>query len=537
MQSVDSLTDAVDNLDKKEPESTPDDAAEDKDADKKEAHQQETPSNGARKSPQENKKAEQTEAPKGTETTQEAKAHKDTSQGGDTDESETAGKAAAGASQPTEGSKEESKAETVPTEKHSGQSENGADQEEAKPREKQSAEEKHSEEKRDAKEEAKPAGENAHNKPDKTEEAKKPESQAQPATSVKDISYEVLKKQSIDRKETMDCLCKQGQFWHWRIKDCVKQGAWAYECGFFPAEHHAMVCQDRLKCEVVQNTSITYGGHPGARPASCQHCQEGDGCLTGDKRHDDTCLKEYLLSNSACQTVRVTASVTTVLEATEEVNVDSSKAKATAQAEATGKGSAEGEACVTAPEVKLFMQLKEDQRMSAVLSAKVVSTGDELAFDKAYAKALAAARKAGLLDAQQAAKALAAAKAREHAGLDAKAKADEAAAWKAEAGEKKEAQEKAKADSLSEAEAKAAKEAAEAAAKAEAAAAAAAADAAKAEAGKAAEAAAAEAKAKQEAIADYLNGGSTQAPITSTAAPTTNAPRKIPAEDIAAKLP
>merc|ERR1719247_712772 len=71
-----------------------------------------------------------------------------------------------------------------------------------------------------------------------------------------------------------------------------------------------------------------------------------------------------------------------------------------------------------------------------------------------------------------------------------------------------EAQEKAKADSLSEAEAKAAKEAFEAAA--------------------------AEAKAKQEAIADYLNGGSTQAPITSTAAPTTNAPRKIPAEDIAA---
>lgn len=406
-----------------------------------------------------------------------------------------------------------------------------------------------------------------------------------------DTSYEVMKKESIDRKATLDCLCKLGQFWHWRIKDCVDQGDWGYECGFFPEEHHAMVCEDALKCQVLKNTTVEYSGHPGARPASCQHCEKEDNCPSGEKRHEDTCLKEYLLSGKACQTVRVTITTNASATATEKVKktseasatakataeqtatikVNASEASATkkasaegaatvtaegegeakAKAHATGVGSAEGEACVTVDEVKEFMQLESAQRTSAVLSSKIVSTADQLAFDKAYAKALTAARKAGLLNAKDAAKALAAAEAREHAGLDAKAKADEAAAWAAEAGAKKDAQDKAEAEALERAEAEAAakaealaKAAAEAAAKAKAAADTAAADAAKkkaaeeaAAAAKAAAEAAEMAKQQQEAVADYLNGQTTHAPITSTVPPTTNAPRKIPAKDIAAKLP
>jgi len=447
------------------------------------------------------------------------------------------------------------------------------------------------------------------------------------------VSYDVVKKTSIDRKATLECLCKQGQFWHWRIKDCVDQGAWGYECGYFPEEHHKMVCMDNEKCEALGGSDVKYSGFKGAKPASCQHCDKDDKCLAGEERHAETCLKEYLLSGSACQTVSVTAEATATATATEKVTKKSvasanatarasqkatatkeamaegsavaegkeglaiateeatasvtkhatAKGKATVEAqgsgeasveaEATESGSAEGKACVTVEEVKEFLEIKNKQRFAAVLSAKVVSTGDELAFDKAYALALAAARKAGLINAQEAAKAAASAKAREHAGLEAKAKADEAAAWKAEAGANKEAQDKAKAEALAKARkaaaeqaADAARTAAEAAAKAQAAknaaaAAKAAADAAaKADADKKAaaeaaakaaaeaaakakaeaEAAAARAKAAkaaQEAMADYIDRETTPAPIVITTAKPTNAPVKITAEQIRDKLP
>merc|ERR1719162_1731326 len=308
-----------------------------------------------------------------------------------------------------------------------------------------------------------------------------------------DVNYEVIKKKSIERKGTMDCLCEVGSFWHWRIKDCVKQGAWAYECGFFPAEHHGMVCIDGLKCEAL-NTTIDYSGHPGAKPASCQHCEEEDKCLTGEKRHDKSCLKEYLLSGSACQTVRVTTTATASVKVTETVTKSSvasasaeasatasatekahateeataegkfsadgketkqeatvsatkeatasatkkatAKAKTTVEAKASGKasvevqatekGSAEGKACITVDEVKEHLKLKNVLHLNAVLSAKVVSMGDQLAFNKAYELALAAARKAGLLNAKDAAKAFASAAAHEHAGQEAEAKAEQA---------------------------------------------------------------------------------------------------------------
>merc|ERR1719265_983715 len=105
-----------------------------------------------------------------------------------------------------------------------------------------------------------------------------------------DVDYKVLNKTSIEKKDSVDCLCELGSFWHWRIKACVKQGGWGYECGYFPKEHHDKVCQDNLKCEVLEQTKVKYF-HPGARPTSCTPCKPEDNCLTGEKRHSESCLK------------------------------------------------------------------------------------------------------------------------------------------------------------------------------------------------------------------------------------------------------
>jgi len=393
-----------------------------------------------------------------------------------------------------------------------------------------------------------------------------------------DVDYKVIEKTSIESKSTVDCLCKIGSFWHWRIKSCVEQGDWGYECGFFPQEHHNKVCNDGLKCEVLGNTSVKYT-HPGAVPASCQTCSKEDKCLAGDKRHEKNCLKEYKLSGEACQTVRVTVLATASAKVTEKVTKSSTASatatatsaqeaemtadgetasaaakatadgkatvkaeasgKATAKAKATEKGTAEGKACVTIDEAKALLKLQNVSRIGAVLTAKVIARADEEAFDRAYAKALAAARKAGLLNAKEAAEAAAAAEAREHAALEAKGKAEEAAAWKAEAGAEKDAQDKAKAEALAQAKAKAMQEAKDAAAAAEKAAA----DAKK-EGTQSAADRAAEAKAKAEAaaaaaaaIADVINPPPTQAPMRPTTPEPTNAPRKITAEQVAATLP
>lgn len=399
-----------------------------------------------------------------------------------------------------------------------------------------------------------------------------------PAAKVHDdVSYKVVEKSSIGKEGTTDCLCKLGSFWHWRIKSCVEQGPWSYECGFFPAEHHDKVCQDKYQCEVLKTkNNVTYGAH-GAVPASCQPCSKDDKCLTGKERHAESCMKEYKLSGSACQTVRVTVKATAAAKVTEQVTksseatatstataaekaiskvgsvVESAMKKATAQGEATAKaegtgkataeaqatkeGVAEEKACVTLEEVKEHLKLTNVPRIGAVLSAKVVSTGDEMAFDKAYDKALAAARKAGLMSAEEAAKAKAAAEAREHAGIEAEGKADEAAAWKAEAGADKDAQAKAKAEALAKARDAARKEAEETAKAAARAAAKADIGAGTKEEADAAAAKAAAAKAAADAMEDLMNPTPTQAPIKPKPAEPTNAPRKITADEQAAALP
>lgn len=402
-----------------------------------------------------------------------------------------------------------------------------------------------------------------------------------------EISYEVVNKTSINKSGSHDCLCKIGSFWHWRIKSCVKQGAWGYECGFFPEEHHDKVCKDSLKCVALDQDRVKYF-HPGAKPASCQACAPEDHCLTGETRHSESCLKEYMLSGEACQTVRIavkataaakvmekvtksgTAEATATAKATEKAVSSDGKATATkkatakgdatatakasstahAEAEATEKGVADGTSCVSVDEVKEILKLKDVPRIGAVLAAKVVSTGDEEAFDRAYAKALEAAKEAGILNAMDAAEALAKAKAREHAGFDALAKANEAAAWQAEAGAKLDAQAKAKAEALNQAQEAAEKEADEAAKiaqkKAEASAKASAKAAKGAGKDAAQDAAAAAAKAREDAeaaaaradaIRDIIGPSPTEAPVQITTQKPTGAPRKMSPADIAAGLP
>jgi hypothetical protein len=414
-----------------------------------------------------------------------------------------------------------------------------------------------------------------------------------------DISHEVVKKTSISKDSSTDCLCKMGTFWHWRIKQCVDQGAWGYECGFFPGEHHRMVCADSLKCESLGDTDVNYIGHKaGAKPATCLKCTAQDQCPTGKVRHEENCLKEYKLSGEACQTVKVTISATAQVKVTETVKKTaeatatkeataeetatvgehSATAKATAEgthtgtaeasstankkAKATEKGVAEGSACVTVDEAKALLGLQDVPSIGAVLSAQVVAAADKEAFDRAFKKALEAAKEAGLLNAMEAAEALAKAEAQEHAALDAEAKANEDAAWKAEAGASSEAQANAKAEALNKAQAQAqaeadaaAKAAADAAAKAKAAeekaeaarkASASAEEKEKAEAeaeeakanAEAAQREAEAAKARNEAMKDLLNPEPTQAPIPKQTTPEpTGPPRKITPEQIAEKLP
>ena len=120
-------------------------------------------------------------------------------------------------------------------------------------------------------------------------------------------TFKVLETTSIQVGEPSGCLCKPGQFWHWRIKQCINQGPWGYECGFFPEEHHRFVCQTNLKCEVLDQSKkkvqVEYT-HEGAVPASCEHCAPEDECPAEGKRD---CLEESKISGEACATVLVTA--------------------------------------------------------------------------------------------------------------------------------------------------------------------------------------------------------------------------------------
>lgn len=301
--------------------------------------------------------------------------------------------------------------------------------------------------------------------------------QKETGTCCQDPLFKLVNKTSIQQIETSACLCPIGSFWHWRIHSCVKQGSWGYECGFFPGEHHHRVCMDGLKCEPVQNAPDVYiyhgkfQGTAGSFPASCRKCGSDDSCKVGEERHNEECLAAVDVTGEACATVRVTVpSVEATAEATKQhtATVDASKndykATGTASAEfsatatKTATGVAEATACVTIPEVKEELGIKNVSLMGAVVAQEIVSKGDEMAFDRASKLAMAAAKQQGLLDATDAARQAAEAMAAEKARLEAERLAAEAAAWKAEAGANEKAQQAAdaRAKALADEQAKAA---------------------------------------------------------------------------------
>ena len=164
-----------------------------------------------------------------------------------------------------------------------------------------------------------------------------------------DVSFKIVKETLPVKKQSSNCLCEMGSFWHWRIKKCIPQGPWGYECGFFPLEHHHRVCQDGLKCQTLPGTSVDYHDHgPDGKeesfPATCVPCTKGDKCMTGQKRHDSECIKQYSIDgDQACVTVEVTIK-----------NVDYTaiaSASHTATAEVTAKKTASASASAEAQQI------------------------------------------------------------------------------------------------------------------------------------------------------------------------------------------
>lgn len=168
-----------------------------------------------------------------------------------------------------------------------------------------------------------------------------------------DLVLQVTKKTSLESEDSSECLCKLGTFWHWRIHQCVKQGSWGYECGFFPAEHWHRVCQDNLKCEELEGAEDNYHSHgkfkgtADSKPASCKTCTKEDECKVGEARHEEDCIKQYSLSGEACATVKVTLPMTAEATATKEVKVKVTESK-NASAKATATASHKAEVTATA---------------------------------------------------------------------------------------------------------------------------------------------------------------------------------------------
>jgi hypothetical protein len=218
------------------------------------------------------------------------------------------------------------------------------------------------------------------------------------------VDVEVMNKSLPKTKAGTECLCPVGQFWHWRLASCIEQGAWGYECGFFPLEHHHRVCIDNLKCEplaTAQNTTARYMPHGDSLkaksiPASCGRCQPEDHCLTGKKRQDEECLKQYTIDGKkACVTLKVSTIASAVASATKSYTAKVSemrKATATASADAqqsaqaTGKATAGADATATATATE---SAKETASASATAKAAATATGQ--ATESATAKASATA--------------------------------------------------------------------------------------------------------------------------------------------------
>ena len=112
------------------------------------------------------------------------------------------------------------------------------------------------------------------------------------------IVLEVVNRTSLATIRSGECVCPLGKFWHWNAHRCVDQGGWGYECGFFPAEHHQMVCKDGFKCQKIKSNTV-YTPHSkntvDSFPATCVDCtaeDRGSNCVvmfprSCGRRHDE----------------------------------------------------------------------------------------------------------------------------------------------------------------------------------------------------------------------------------------------------------
>jgi len=160
------------------------------------------------------------------------------------------------------------------------------------------------------------------------------------------VYYNILEEKHIEFKKSAKCMCPKGKFWHWRIKQCIPQGQWGYECGFFPREHWHRVCQDGYVCKRLKSKAEYH--HDGAGPATCQHCQPEDNCLYGDERQKKECLAEYELSGEACAKVEVVKEGISATAGSTQSHT--TEVKQTAEAEAHAKAREKEEATATVKE-------------------------------------------------------------------------------------------------------------------------------------------------------------------------------------------
>jgi len=302
--------------------------------------------------------------------------------------------------------------------------------------------------------------------------------------------FQVVSKTSPKQEESAECLCPVGQFWHGRLRECAEQGAWGYECGFFPQEHWHRVCQDQLKCQALgtQDHYHSHGkfkGTANSAPASCIRCSAADNCKVGMDRQKEECMIEHKLVGEACATVRITlparevevneeiahtATVKAFAEATAEAEAKvklpggtetSDKAEAT-KATATATETFEAEASHTAKETISSVKSTEQvvgeasecvsvqtgkeilgvdgiKGVSSVLSAEIVTVMEEEALARATRSALELAIKKGLLSEEDAAS-IAKQEAEARLKIEAEGTASAKAAEAAEAGAKAKAQ-------------------------------------------------------------------------------------------------
>lgn len=214
-------------------------------------------------------------------------------------------------------------------------------------------------------------------------------------------TLEVVSRTDITKANAAKCLCELGYFWHWRIHQCIEQGHWGYECGFFPEEHHHRVCHDGLKCEKLNqlDTYSNSGLHAGTAksvPATCKECIAPDVCPVGEARHNEECLQELTLTGEATCTVKVTfPGLSATASATESHTVDGHEASATSEATASANGVIENHGTCTIEEAKKSLGLDPNGKVGEVLAARIIDEARRIAYERASKHAIAEAKKTG----------------------------------------------------------------------------------------------------------------------------------------------